>query len=130
LLAKKLKHNAGREAALKVAPKKPDYDAMLRWKMGADKYKSDGNGSRIDRLKFLSEKYNDVEPPSPVVPEEEEQPPPIPAITETALGETSTKYVNEAVLPNLKNMGREAILDLKQLLDAHLDDDIGGDVME
>jgi hypothetical protein len=32
--------------------------------------------------------------------------------------------MKEAVLPNLKNMGREAILDLKQLLDTHLDDDI------
>jgi hypothetical protein len=44
------------------------------------------------------------------------------------LGEASTKYVKESVLPNLKNMGREAILDLKQLLDAHLDDDIDGGV--
>jgi hypothetical protein len=46
------------------------------------------------------------------------------------LGEASTKHVKEAVLPNLKNMGREAILDLKQLLDAHLDDYNDGDVME
>jgi hypothetical protein len=35
--------------------------------------------------------------------------------------------VKKAVLPNLKNMGCEAILDLKQLLDAHIDDDIEGD---
>jgi spermidine synthase len=33
LLDEKLKHDADREAALKVAPKKPYYDAMLRWKM-------------------------------------------------------------------------------------------------
>jgi hypothetical protein len=51
-------------------------------------------------------------------------------ITDTALGEASTKYVKEAVLLNLKNMGRGAILDLKQLLDTDLDDDIDGDVME
>jgi hypothetical protein len=130
LLDEKLKHDACREAALKVAPKKPDYDAMLRWEMGADKYKSDAKGSRIDKLKLLWEQYKDVEPPSIVVPEEEEQPPPIPAITETALGEAPTKYVKGAVLPNLKNVSREAILDFKQLLDAHLDDDIDGDVME
>jgi hypothetical protein len=30
VLDRKLKPNAGREAALKVAQKKPDYDAMLR----------------------------------------------------------------------------------------------------
>jgi hypothetical protein len=98
--------------------------------MGADKYKSDAKGSRIDKLKLIWEQYKDVEPPSIVVPEEEEQPSPIMAITETALGEASTKYVKEAVLPNLKTMGREAILDLKQLFDAHLDDDIDGGVME
>jgi hypothetical protein len=71
LLDENLKHDAGREAALKVAPKKPDHDAMLRWKMGADKYKSDAKGSRIDKLKLLWDQYKDVEPPSIVVPEEE-----------------------------------------------------------
>jgi hypothetical protein len=70
LLDKKLKHDAGRETALKVAPKKPYYDAMLRWKMGADKYyKPDAKGSIIDKLKLLWEQYKDVEPPSIVVPE-------------------------------------------------------------
>jgi hypothetical protein len=125
-----LEHDAGREAAMKVTPKTPYYDAILRWKMGTDKYESDAKGSRIDKLKLLWEQYKDVESPIRVVPEEEEQPPPILAITETSLGEVSTKYLKEAVLPNLKNMGREAILDLKQLLDVHLDDDIDGDVME
>jgi hypothetical protein len=99
--------------------------------MGADKYRSDAKGSKIDKLKLLLEQYKDVEePPSIVLPEEEEQPPLIPAITETSLGEASTKYVIESVLSNNKNMGREAILDLKQMLDAYLDDDIDGDVME
>jgi hypothetical protein len=60
LLDEKLKHNAGREAALKVALKKPDYDAMLRWKMGADRYKSDAKGSIIDKLKLLWEQYKNV----------------------------------------------------------------------
>jgi hypothetical protein len=44
LLDEKLKHDAGREAALKVAPNKPYYNAMLRWKMGADKYKTYAKG--------------------------------------------------------------------------------------
>jgi hypothetical protein len=93
LLDKNLKHNVGREGSLKVAPKKPDYDAMLSWKMGADKYMSDAKGSIIDKLKLLWEQCKYVEPPSLVVPEEEEQPSQIPAITETSLGEASTKYV-------------------------------------
>jgi hypothetical protein len=33
------------------------------------------------------------------------------------LGKASTKFVKEAVLPNIKNMGRDAILELRQELD-------------
>jgi hypothetical protein len=52
-----------------------------------------------------------------IVPEETSMPPPLPHISETASGQVSTKFVKEAVLPNIKNMGREAILELRQELD-------------
>jgi hypothetical protein len=55
-----------------------------------------------------------------VVPEEMNKPPPLPHISDTALGQASTKFVKEAVLPNIKNMGREAILELRQKLDNEL----------
>jgi hypothetical protein len=66
---------------------------------------------------LLSEKYKDVVVDPLVVPEEMNKPPPLPHISETALGQASTKFVKEAVLPNIKNMGREGILELRQELD-------------
>jgi hypothetical protein len=44
-------------------------------------------------------------------------PPFLPHISETALGQASTKSAKEAVLPIIKNMGREAFLDLREELD-------------
>jgi hypothetical protein len=68
-------------------------------------------------LLLLFEKYKDVVVAPLVVPEEINKPRPLPHISETALGQASTKFVTEAVLPNIKNMGREAILELRQELD-------------
>jgi hypothetical protein len=79
--------------------------------MGAAVYNKDAKGKRIADLLLLFEKYKDVVVAPRVVPEEMNKPPPLPHISETALGQASTQlFVKEAVLPNIKNMGREAIL--------------------
>jgi hypothetical protein len=79
--------------------------------------KMDAKGKRIADLLLLFETYKDVVVAPLVVPEEMDKPPPLPHISETSLGRASTKFVKEAVLPNIKNMGREAILELRQELD-------------
>jgi hypothetical protein len=63
------------------------------------------------------EPYKDVGVAPLIMPEETNMPPPLPHISETAFGQASTKFVKEAVLPNIKNIGREAILELRQELD-------------
>ena len=85
--------------------------------MGAAEYNSDAKGKRIADLLPLFEIYKDVVVAPLVVPEESNIPPPLPHISETALGQASTKFVKEAVLPNIKNMGRDDILQLRQELD-------------
>jgi hypothetical protein len=85
--------------------------------MGAVAYNKDAKGKRVTNILLLFETYKDVVVAPLVVPEETNMPPPLPHISETALGQASTKFVKEAVLSNIKNMGREAILELKQELD-------------
>jgi hypothetical protein len=101
----------------KETKKKCHYEDVLRWKMGAAAYNKDAKGKRIADLLLLFEKYKDVVVAPLVVPEEINKPPPLPHISEIALGQASTKFIKEAVLPSIKNMGREAILELRQELD-------------
>jgi hypothetical protein len=101
----------------KETKKKCHYEDVLRWKMGAAAYNKDLQGKHIADLLLLFKKYKDVVVASLVVPEETNKPPPVPHSSETALGQASTKLVKEAVLPNIKNMGRESILELRQELD-------------
>jgi hypothetical protein len=110
-------HEKGIQAMGKETKKKRHYEDVLRWKMGAAAYNKDAKGKRIADLLLLFENYKDVVVAPLVVPEEMNKPPPLPHISETALGQASTKFVKEAVLPNIKNMGREAILELRQELD-------------
>jgi hypothetical protein len=85
--------------------------------MGAAAYNKDAKGKRIADLLLLFEKYKDVVVAPLVVPEEKKKAPPLPHISETALVQASTKFIKEAVLPNIKNMERQAILELRQELD-------------
>jgi hypothetical protein len=101
----------------KETKKKRHYEDILRWKMGAAAYNKGVKGKRTVDLLLLFETYSDVVVDPLVVPEEMNMPPPLPHISETALGQASTKFAKEAVLPNVKNMGREAILELRQELD-------------
>jgi hypothetical protein len=110
-------HEKGIQAMGKETNKKRHYEDVLRWKMGAAAYNKDAKGKRITDLFLLFENYKDVVVAPLAVPEEINKPPPLPHISETALGQASTKFVKEAVLPNIKNMGREAILELRQELD-------------
>jgi hypothetical protein len=110
-------HEKGIQAMGKETKKKRNYEDILRWKMGAAAYNMDAKGKCIAGLLLLFEKYKDVVVAPLVVPEEMNMPPPLPHSSETALGQASTKFVKEAVLPNIKNMGRDAILELRQELD-------------
>jgi hypothetical protein len=110
-------HEKGIQAMGKETKKMHHYEDVLHWNMGAAAYNKDTKGKRITHLLLLFEKYKDVLVAPRVVPEETNKPPPLPHISDTALGQSSTKFVKEAVLPNIKNMGREAILELRQELD-------------
>jgi hypothetical protein len=110
-------HEKGIQAMGKETKKNRHCEDVLRWKMGAAAYNKDAKGKRIADLLLLFERYKDVVVAPLVTPEEMNRPPPLPHISETALGQASTKFVKEAVLPNIKNMGREAILELRQELD-------------
>jgi hypothetical protein len=110
-------HEKGIQAMGKETKKKDHYEDVLRWKTGAAAYNKDAKGKRIADLLLLFEKYKDVVVAPLVVSSEMNKPPPLPHISETALGQASKKFVKQAVLPNIKNMGREAILELRQELD-------------
>jgi hypothetical protein len=107
-------HEKGIQAMGKDTKKRRHYEDVLRSKMGAAAYNKDMKGKRITDLLLLFKKCKDVVMDPLVVPEETNESPPLPHISETALGQASTKFVKEAVLPNIKNMGREAILELRQ----------------
>jgi hypothetical protein len=100
----------------KETKKKRHCDDVLRWKMGTAAYNKDAKGKRNADLLLLFKNYKDVVVAPLVVPEEMNKPPPLPHMSETALRQASTKFVKEAVLPNIKNMGKEAILELRQEL--------------
>jgi hypothetical protein len=109
-------HEKGIEAMGKETKKKHHYEDVLRWKMGTAAYSKDAKGKRIADLLLLFETYMD-DVVAPLIVPEESMPPPLPHISETTLGQGSTIIVKEEVLPNIKNMGREAILELRQELD-------------
>jgi hypothetical protein len=110
-------HEKGIKAMGKEMKKKCHCEDVLRCKMGASAYNKDVKGKRIADLLLLFETYKDVVVAPLVVPKETNMPAPLPHISETALGQASTKIVKKAVLPNIKNLGREAILELRQELD-------------
>jgi hypothetical protein len=107
----------GIEVMGKKTKNKRHYVDVLGWKMGAAAFKKDVKGKHITDLLLLFETYKDVVVAPLVVPEETNMPPPLPHISETALGQASTAIVKETVLPNIKNMGRESIFELRQELD-------------
>jgi hypothetical protein len=100
---------------------KPDYEKLLRWKMGAYKFKKEGKGKKMDALKILWNEYKDHAVIPIFVSEEQPSPPPVPVISEMALGQASTRFVKQAILPNIKNMDRNDILELRKELDNALE---------
>jgi hypothetical protein len=105
----------------KCTKTKPDYEKLLRWKMGADKYKKEGRGKNLDALKILWDEYKDHTVLPIFVPEEQPSPPPVPEVSKTALGQASTRFAKQAILPNIKNMDRNDILELRKELDNALE---------
>jgi hypothetical protein len=79
---------------------------MLRWKMDAAAYNKDAKGNRIANLLPLFKIYKDGVVYPLIFPEETDTTPPLPHISETTLGQASKKIIKEAVLPNIKKMGR------------------------
>jgi hypothetical protein len=75
----------------------------------------------MDALTILWNEYKDHTVIPVFVPEEQPSPPPVPAIFETDLGQSSTRFVKQAILPNIKNMDRNDILDLIKELDNALE---------
>jgi hypothetical protein len=114
-------HEKVRAVESKGTKTKPDYEKFLRWKMGADKFKKEGKGKKLDALKILWNKYKDHAVIPIFVLEEQPSPPPVPVIYETALGQASTRFVKQTVLPNIKNMDRNDILELRKELDNALE---------
>jgi hypothetical protein len=89
--------------------------------MVADKLKKEGKGKKLDALKILWNEYKDHTVIPIFVPEEQHSPPPVPVISETALGKTSTRFVKQAILINIKNMDRNDILELRKELNNALE---------
>jgi hypothetical protein len=110
-------HEKARAVESKGTKTKPDYEKLLRWKMGADKFKKEGRGKNMDALKILWNKYKDHTVIPIFVPEEQPSPPPVPVISEMALGQASTRFAKQAFLHNIKNMDRNDILELRKELD-------------
>jgi hypothetical protein len=114
-------HKKARAVESKGTKTRPDYEKLLRWKMGAYKFKKEGKWKKLDALKILWNRYKDHAVIPIFVPEEQPPPPPVPVISETALGEASTRVVKQAILPNIKNMDRNDILELRKELDNALE---------
>jgi hypothetical protein len=118
LVDEKALHEKARAVESKGTKAKPDYEKLLRWKMGADKFKKGGKEKKLDTLKILWIEYKDHVVIPIFVPEEQSSPPPVPVISETALGQASTRFVKQAILPNIKNVDRDDILELRKELDS------------
>jgi hypothetical protein len=52
-------HEKARAVESKGTKTKPDYEKLLRWKMGADKFKKEGKGKKLDALNILWNEYKD-----------------------------------------------------------------------
>jgi hypothetical protein len=112
-------HDKARAVDIKGTKTNPDYEKLLRWKMGADKLKKEGKGKKLDALKILWNEYKDHAVIPIFVPEEKPLSPPVPVISKTALGQASTRFVKQAILPNIKNMDRNDILELRKSSTMH-----------
>jgi hypothetical protein len=114
-------HEKARAVESKGTKTKPDHEKLLRWNMGAEKFKKEGKGKNLDALKILWNEYKDHAVIPIFVPEEQPSPPRVPVISETALGQASTRFVKQAILPNIKNMDRNDILELRKELNIALE---------
>jgi hypothetical protein len=112
ILEENTAQDKGREAAAKERKNKGDYERVLRWKMGTEKYKADARGKQIDIIKALWEQYNDTYVISIVVPEDEEEPR-VPKIQDTALGEASDDLLEGAAKPWIDNEKLRNMIDDK-----------------
>jgi hypothetical protein len=52
-------HEKVRDVESKGTKTKPDYEKLLRWKIGADKFKKEGKVKNLDALKILWNEYKD-----------------------------------------------------------------------
>jgi hypothetical protein len=75
----------------------------------------------MDALKIVCNTYKDRTVIPIFLPEEQPSPPPVPAISETALGQVLTRFAKQSTLPNIKNMYRNHILELRKELDNALE---------
>jgi hypothetical protein len=117
-------HNKGKGAAAKTKYTKADYDRMMQWKMGANAFKNEAKGQKVDALITLWEHYKDAPLESIVLPEEEDAPA-VPAIQTTALGDASTDLLEGAAKPWIDNSRRDRLIKLCELIDDKLNE--GGD---
>jgi hypothetical protein len=121
LVGERALHEKARAMEGKGIKTKPDYEKLLRWNMGADKFKKEGKGKKLDALKIPWNEYKDRAVIPIFVPEEQPSPPPVPVISETALAQASTRFVKQDILPNIKNMDRNDILEPRKELDNALE---------
>jgi hypothetical protein len=114
-------HEKVRAVKSKGTKTNPEYEKLLRWKMGAEKFKKEWKGKKLDALKILWNKYKYHAAIPIFVPEEQPLPPTVPSISEIALGIALTRFVKQDILPNIKNMDRNDILELRKELNNAVD---------
>jgi hypothetical protein len=101
-------HNKGKDAAAKKIYTKADYERMPRWNMGANAFKNEAKGQKVDVFKTLGKHYKDVPLESIILPEEEDEPA-VPAIQNTALGDASADLLEGAAIDDKLNEGGDDI---------------------
>jgi hypothetical protein len=117
-------YNKGKDAAAEKIYTKADYERMLRWKMGANAFKNEAKGKKVDILKTVLEHYKDV-PLESIVLQEEEDEPAVPVFQNTALGDASVDLIEGAAKPWIDNSRRDRLIKLRELIDDKLNE--GGD---
>jgi hypothetical protein len=117
-------HNKGKDAAARAKYIKADYERIMRWKMGANAFKNEAKGQKVDALETLWEHYK-VVPLESIVLQEEEDEPAVPTIQNTALGDASTDLLEGAATPWIDNSRRDRLIKLRELIDDKLKE--GGD---